>query len=98
MKNVTVKGYPFVNHVEQIEKENNFDLKMILDHKGYHGSQDNLMRLGGIKLMGYFYDCRQYLKKYIVKTVYGDIIEYYALNKTNARKLAHCRVMWIKEI
>lgn len=100
MKELIVKlsGYRFVDHVENVIKEDTFNLSMIMDHKGYHGQQENVKRFGGIKLMGYFYDCRKYVKLYVLKTIHGDLMEYYALNKTNARNLAGSKVLWIMEV
>lgn len=98
MKIVTLTGYPFVNHVEQKIVMCDFNLSNILDSQGYHCNQANLMRHGTIRLMGYMYDAREHLKHYVIKTSNGDLSEIYALNKTNARALMHCKVDYILEV
>lgn len=94
---VIVKGYPFVSHVEQKVVEGAFDLGLIFDPKGYHSNQSNAMGYGVVRVMGYKYDLRAYLKKYIIKTDWG-IQEYYAPNKTTLRKLMHTKVHYIIEL
>jgi hypothetical protein len=102
LESITVKGYPFVNHVKQVETEATFNLLNIFDHKGYHGSQHNAMNFGSIKIMGYLYDIKRYLKKYIIKTEHYGILEYYAPNKTTLRKILSSSgfgyIYYIKEI
>lgn len=39
-----------------------------------------------IKIGGWLFDLKPYLKKYWVKTKYYGILEYYAMNKTAIRK------------
>lgn len=45
-----------------------------------------------IKIGGWCFPLKQYLKKYWVKTKYCGIVEYYAVNKTAIRKelKSHC--------
>jgi uncharacterized membrane protein len=95
---VTVTGHRFVDHVEDIITKHEFNLTKIFDPSGYHGAQCNATQYGIIKLMGYKYDLRKYLKRYVIKTYFGDLIEIYALNKTNARKLVHTKVNYILEV
>lgn len=88
VNNVKLTGYRFVDHVEDKIMYNNFNLYMIYN-EGYHGSLHNLLNHGYIKLMGYKYNAKDYLKKYIVKGDYG-IYEYYAPNKTLLRRSIKC--------
>jgi hypothetical protein len=65
--------------------------------KGYIFGLDNLQRQGIYKLMGWAYDFRPLLKKYIVKQ-YGGWQEYYAPNKTLLRQTIYGRIDKIVEI
>jgi hypothetical protein len=52
---------------------------------------DNLQRSGRYKLMGWSYDFRPYLKRFIVKQ-YGSWQDYYAPNKTALRSSIYGRI------
>ena len=58
---------------------------------------DNLKSTGLYKLMGWAYNFKPYLKKYIVKQ-YGQWHEYYAPNKTTLRQTIYGRIDKIQEI
>ena len=58
---------------------------------------DNLTRSGMYRLYGWKFDFTPYLKRFVVKTN-DSIYETYAVNKTQARKLAGARVIYILEI
>jgi len=95
-----VIGYPFVNHVDQnakptIENAENY-VKEIYTNQ-FHSHINNLMSLGAIKSMGYYYDCRSFLKKFVYKQ-YGQWSEAYAPNKTLLRKAVYGRIDKIVEI
>ena len=57
----------------------------------------NVTRFGTYKLSGWKFDFTPYLKRFVVKTNFS-IYETYAVNKTQARKLAGARVIYIIEI
>jgi hypothetical protein len=95
--NNTVIGYPFVNHVNQ-------DLKPTLEldflNKAYtrfYTNNDNLLRYGVYKLMGYVYDFKPFLKKYLYKQ-YGSWNEAYAPNKTKLRQVVYGKITQIIEL
>lgn len=58
---------------------------------------DNLKQSGIYKLMGWAYDFRPYLKKYLIKQ-YDHWQEYYAPNKTTLRATIYGRIDKIVEI
>lgn len=94
-----VIGYPFVTHVNQenrpiIENPKGF-LKQA--YVRFYTNNNNLISYGYYKLMGYMYDFRPYLKKYVYKQ-YGDWIEVYAPNKTLLRQVIVGRIDKIVEI
>lgn len=68
----------------KIENEIKFLKKKLSDKFGF--GYDNITRLGIYKEMGWAYDFRDILKKYIVKTEYCGLFEKYHLNKTELRK------------
>ncbi len=51
----------------------------------------DIMQTGWFKLMGFAYDFRPFLTKYLYKQ-YGQWHEAYAINKTNLRKLVYGRI------
>lgn len=65
--------------------------------KGYIFGLDNLQRDGIYRLMGWAYDFRPYLKKYLVKQ-YGQWHEYYAPNKTKLKNILFGRIDKIQEL
>ena len=65
--------------------------------KGYIFGLDNLQRGGVYRLMGWAYDFKPYLRKYLVKQ-YGQWQEYYAPNKTSLRNTIYGRIDKIQEI
>lgn len=96
----TVIGIPFVEHVDQnlrpeIHNPKNY-LKSMFDNR-YHGNLPNIHTFGAIKIMGYRYDFKKYLKQYVVKQ-HGGWQEYYAPNKTLLRKTLFGKVEKIIEI
>ena len=64
---------------------------------GYVFGIDNLKSTGLYKLMGWAYNFKPYLKKYLVKQ-YGQWQEYYAPNKTTLRRTIYGRIDKIQEI
>lgn len=94
-----VIGYPFVSHVDQnlrptIEEPKEFLKKAYVR---FYTNNDNLIRYGCYKLMGYKYDFKKYLKKYLFKQ-YGNWREVYAPNKTLLRQVIGGRIDKIIEI
>jgi hypothetical protein len=53
---------------------------------GYVGCQVDMLQYGKYKRMGWQYDFREYLSRYVVKQ-HGTWQEYYAPNKTILRKV-----------
>jgi hypothetical protein len=97
MKQINLTGYAFVSHVDNsINPEICIDIEKIYNSK-FHLFIDNLKNYGHIKNMGYLYNAKDYLKKYLVKQ-YGQWSEYYAPNKTLLRKSTFGRIDKIIEI
>ena len=96
-KEVEVMGYPFVDHVDQnLRPELSIDF---LDkaYTRFYTNNQNLIRYGYYKLMGYMYDFRPYLKKYVYKQ-YDSWFEAYAPNKTKLRSVIFGKIDKIIEI
>lgn len=93
-------GYPFVGHVDQSSRpkiENPIEFLNKHYHGGYSGAIHNLLNYGVYKLMGYRYDFKPYLKRFVYKQ-YGNWTEAYAPNKTKLRKAVYGRIDEIVEI
>ncbi len=95
----TIIGKPFVNHIEQnyrpkIDKPKDFLKKAYVR---YFTNNDNLLRYGVYRLMGYEYNFRPLLKKYLYKQ-YDNWQECYAPNKTLLRSVIGGRIDKIIEI
>lgn len=92
-----VVGYPFVNHVNQ-ELHPTLEVSFLRDaYVRYYTNNSNLISYGCYKLMGYEYDFKPYLKKYLYKQ-YGIWTEAYAPNKTLLRKVIYGSIDKIVEI
>lgn len=90
-KDIKVIGYPFVDHVDQ-RKRPTLSLDLLKQvYTPYHGSRINMINNGVYKLMGYKYDFKPYLKKYLFK-FYGEWHEGYAPNKTLLRQAIGCKI------
>lgn len=97
MKEIKLTGYAFVSHVDNsITPEIEIDIENIYNSK-FHTFLYYLKQYGYIKNMGYLYNAKDYLKKYLVKQ-YGNWSEYYAPNKTLLRKSTFGRIDKIIEI
>lgn len=99
MKTYTVKGFPFVPHVDQnnrptIENANDFLKRAYVK---FYTNNDNLIRYGYYKLRGYRYDFKPFLKKYLYSQ-YGNWVEVYAPNKTLLRQVIGGKINKIIEI
>jgi hypothetical protein len=83
-----VIGYPFVSHVSQDDRPQITDAKEFLKkaYVRFYTNNDNLIRFGHYKLMGYKYDFKPFLRKYLYKQ-YGQWNECYAPNKTTLRQV-----------
>lgn len=93
----TVIGIPFVAHVCQNSRP---ELTVDFLQRAYvrfYTNNDNLIRYGVYKLMGYRYDFKPYLKKYLYKQ-YGEWREAYAPNKTLLRKVIYGTINQIIEL
>ena len=93
----SVIGYAFVSHVDNtIKPTAQIDIAAIYNG-GYHSQFMNVAQSGIYKNMGYAYNLRPYLKRYLVKQ-YGNWNEYFAPNKTMLRKSMHGKIDKIVEI
>lgn len=95
----SVIGYAFVNHVDTKATPKINDPKEFLKraYVRFYTNNDNLVRFGYYRLMGYQYDFKPYLKKYLYKQ-YGDWREAYAPNKTLLRQVIGGRIEQIIEL
>lgn len=97
MKEINLTGYAFVSHVDNsINPMICIDIEKIYNNKN-HSFLYYLKQYGYIKNMGYLYEAKDYLKKYIVKQ-YGEWNEFYAPNKTLLRKSTFGKIDKIIEI
>ena len=98
MENLVI-GYAIVNHVDQTAKPTISDTKEFLKraYVRFFTNNDNLIRFGYYKSMGYQYDFKPYLKKYLYKQ-YGSWLEAYAPNKTLLRQVIGGRIEQIIEL
>lgn len=92
-----ITGYPFVDHVDQ-----NFRPTLSIDfldkaYTRFYTNNQNIINYGYYKLMGYKYDFRPHLKKYLYKQ-YGAWSEAYAPNKTSLRRVIYGKIDKIVEI
>lgn len=100
MKTITeIKGYPFVSHVNQDDRPVIKNPKEFLKkaYVRFYTGNHNIIENGVYKSMGYKYDFRQCLKKYLYKQ-YGQWEEVYAPNKTLLRQVIGGRIDKIIEI
>jgi len=58
----------------------------------------NVKQTGIYRLLGWAFDFRPFLRKYVYKTYAYGLEEGYFLNKTSLRKNAGSKVLYIKEI
>ncbi|WP_286846614.1 hypothetical protein [Proteiniphilum sp. UBA5463] len=92
-----ITGYPFVDHVDQDSRpELSIDF---LDraYTRFYTNNQNIINFGYYKLMGYKYDFKPYLKKYLYKQ-YGSWREAYAPNKTKLRGVVFGKIDRIIEL
>ena len=83
---ILIIGKPFVSHVDQTLSPS---LPLDFLNKAYvrfFTNNDNLLKYGHYKLMGYVYDFKPYLNLYVYKQ-YGTWYEAYAPNKTILRSV-----------
>ena len=91
-----VQGRPFVSHVDQ-DKRPEIEVDLVDIYTNVcHFQLSNIKSYGKMKVMGYAFDLRPHLSKYIVKQ-YGRWDEYYAPNKTLLRKSIYGRIEKIVE-
>jgi hypothetical protein len=94
----SITGFPFVSHVDQDARPTITTEKISqIFGGGYHTNFHDVSRTGMLKIMGYKYNLRPYLKQYLVKQ-YGSWQEYYAPNKTALRKCLHGAIDKIVEL
>lgn len=94
---ILISGKPFVSHVDQT-----LTPSLPLDflkraYVRYFTNNENLIRYGHYKLMGFVYDFKPYLKKYLYKQ-YGSWAEAYAPNKTLLRSVLGGKIDKIIEL
>ena len=93
----TIIGIPFVNHVDQNLRPTLTTDFLKSAYVRFFTSNDNLIRYGCYKLMGYKYDFKPYLKKYLYKQ-YDNWHEAYAPNKTMLRQVIYGHIDKIIEL
>jgi hypothetical protein len=97
--NTTVIGYPFVNHVNQKERPTIENAKEFLTraYTRFFTNNDNLLRYGCYRSMGYSYNFSPYLKRYVY-CQYSNWQEVYAPNKTLLRQVIGGKITKIIEL
>ena len=92
-----VTGIPFVEWVNQ-DLRPTLTVDFLQDaYVRFYTNNDNLIKYGYYKLMGYRYDFTPYLKKYLYKQ-YGQWTEAYAPNKTLLRRVIYGKIDRIIEL
>lgn len=100
---ITINARAFVEHAkpENIRKDIEQDplafVKEKLTGSRYGFGVSNIISDGVYKEMGYIYNLRPLLKRFIYRQ-YGHWSEIWALNKTNARHLISGRIEEIEEV
>jgi hypothetical protein len=100
MKTETLTIYKFSDTATEkptLEISNPLEFLKSKYQRGCIFGLDNLQRSGTYKLMGWAYDFKPLLKKYIVKQ-YGAWHEYFAPNKTLLRRSIYGTIEKIVEI
>lgn len=93
----TIIGYPFVDHVDQQARPTLTKDFLKRAYVRFYSNNNNLIRYGVYRLMGYEYNFKPYLKKYLYKQ-YGNWHEAYAPNKTTLRAVIGGRIDKIMEL
>lgn len=96
---ISVIGYPFVDHVDQnVRPKIDNPLEFLKRaYVRFYTNNDNLIRFGHYKVMGYKYDFKPFLKKYLYKQ-YGNWNEVFAPNKTLLRQVISGHIDKIVEL
>jgi len=94
----SVIGLPFVSHVNQELRPTLENPKEWLKrcYVRFYTNIENVVNYGTYKNMGYAYDLKPYLKKYLYK-LHGRWHEAYAPNKTSLRKMVYGTITEIIE-
>jgi hypothetical protein len=93
----TIIGIPFVDHVDQNLKPTLTVNFLKRAYVRFFINNNNLIHHGCYKLMGYSYDFKPYLKKYLYQQ-YGNWQEAYAPNKTRLRQVIYGKIDKIIEL
>ena len=95
----SVTGYPFVDHVDQSARPTISDPKEFLKRAYVAGftNNDNLIRYGAYRRMGYRYDFKAFMKQYVYKQ-YDSWYEAWAPNKTLLRQVIGGKITKIVQI
>lgn len=91
-------AYKFTN--TDSEKDNNINdnfIKNLLSSSKFSFGVDNLRSIGSYKLLGWLYDFKDILTKYVVKQN-GCLYEIYGINKTDVRKYCGNGIDYIIEV
>ena len=96
-KYIKIIGYPFVAHVDQNNRPELDSSFLDRAYVRFYTNNDNLIKYGCYKCMGYRFDFTPYLKQYLYKQ-YGSWHEAYAPNKTKLRLVIGGRIDKIIEL
>lgn len=101
MQQITAQPFikdPNPKHIRKdIETDPETFIKEKLTGSNFSFGVDEIIRTGRYKEMGYIYDLKEGLRRFLIHQ-HEDWRGIYALNKTNARKLTHGKVDEIVEI
>lgn len=103
MQNPKCIAYAFTDGVEERDKRKDIEenpmefLVRKLRGSRFDFGVDNITRTGAYKEMGWAYNLRGLLRKFVYKQ-YDSWQEIYALNKTNVRELVGGRIIKIIEV
>ena len=84
---IKITGYPFVSHVDQTARPE-LPLNVLLEKVS---NNCDIQKTGIYKSMGYKYDIRPYLKRFVYLK-YGCWYESYAINRTALRAQTYGKI------
>lgn len=99
---VELSSFPFSKSAQEVKpnvcaNETPLDFLKRKYQRGFTFGLDNLQKTGYYKLMGWAFDFRPFMRKFLVKQ-YGQWQEYYAPNKTLLRASLYGKVEAITEL
>lgn len=98
-KIINITGYAFTEGAKEVNRRDDINMDFVKSKlsSAYNFGSDNIMRGGCYRELGWRYDVRPFLKRYVYKQ-HSSWHEVYALNKGNLRRLVYGHMDEIIEI